>query len=222
MKKIILFLTFACAISSMQAQTVKDVYKERQEIQKYTRKQLNKKVSKDAKNTAKALSKEGWEVAPGALPLEKQLDRGYMMQYEYDEQGIPMYIMADAITVGETYDAAKMQALEDAKRNLASQLQTEVRTLVESTVANHQIDPEDAVSITRSIAASKQFISQSIGRIEPVVELHQQQLYRKEKVLVRIAYNSKMAKAIAKQAIQHELGEDGQRLQQKLDNILGL
>ena len=83
------------------------------------RKEMNKKASKDARKEAKKLKKEGWEVTPGALPIEKQLDRAYMMQYEISESGLPKYVIGEAMSIGEHYDAAKMQALQLAKQNLA-------------------------------------------------------------------------------------------------------
>ena len=51
------------------------------------------------------------------------------------------------------------------------------------------------------------------------------ELYREKtngyEVLVRIAYNSKMAKAAAKKAASEELSKQGEEVQKKLDDILG-
>ncbi|MDE6036984.1 MAG: hypothetical protein K2G05_01830, partial [Duncaniella sp.] len=107
------------------AQTLltKEQIKERKELAKQTKKQLGEKASKTARKEAKKLAKEGWTVSPGALPMEKQLDKSYMMQYEYDKDGFPQFIMGEAMSVGGNYDAAKMQALELAKQNLAGQVQ---------------------------------------------------------------------------------------------------
>ena len=79
--------TFAilCLSANMNAQTTKDVRKERQEMRKASKSELNEKASKAARKDAKKLTKEGWITAPGALPLEKQLDKSYMMQMEYDD-----------------------------------------------------------------------------------------------------------------------------------------
>ena len=66
--------TFAilCLSANMSAQTTKDVRKERQEMRKASKSELNDKASKAARKDAKKLTKEGWITAPGALPLEKQ------------------------------------------------------------------------------------------------------------------------------------------------------
>lgn len=195
--------------------------KERQELAKASKKELNDKASKAARKEAKRLSKEGWKTAPGALPIDKQLDRSYMMQMEYDQDGFPKYIMAEAMSTGGNYDAAKMQSLELAKQNLAGQIQTEVTALIENTVANEQMDQGDAASITRSVAASKNLISQSIGRVVPVVETYRAVNGNNREVLVRIAYSMDMAKAAAKRAVKKELEERGDSLHNKLDQLLG-
>ena len=76
MKKIIMFaMAMVVACSSMFAQDAKEIRKERQEIRKMAQAELSAKVDKSAKKEANRLKKEGWVVSPGALPLEKQLDR---------------------------------------------------------------------------------------------------------------------------------------------------
>ena len=143
------------------------------------------------------------------------------MQYEYDEEMFPKYIMGEAMSIGGNYDAAKMQALELAKQNLAGQIQTEVTALIENTVANEQMEAEQAASITRSVMASKNLISQSIGRVVPVMEVYRTLPNKNKEVLVRIAYNSNMAKKAVKKAIKEDLEKKGDDLHNKLDELLG-
>ena len=224
MRKIFLGIVSLLLISSVgmtYAQTTKEQRKERQELAKASKKELNEKASKAARKEAKRLSKEGWKTAPGALPLEKQLDKSYMMQYQYDTDGFPQFIMAEAMSTGGNYDAAKMQALELAKQNLAGQIQTEVTALVENTVANEQMDQSEAASITRSVMAAKNLISQSIGRVIPVVETYRVVNGNNREVLVRIAYSQEMAKSAAKKAVKKELEQRGDSLHGKLDELLG-
>ena len=212
---------FLCLTANVTAQTVKDIRKERQEIRKVSKNDLNEKATKAARKDAKKLTKEGWITAPGALPLEKQLDKSYMMQMEYDEDMYPKYLMGEAMSIGENYDAAKMQALELAKQNLAGQIQTEVTALIENSVANKQLANEDAASLTQSIMGANNLISQSIGRTITVMECYRVKSNKNKEVLVRIAYNGAMAKAAAKRAIQEELNEKSEEIHKKLDEILG-
>ena len=199
-----------------------EIRKERQEIRKLAKQELTERVDKATRKEAKKLAKEGWQVKPGALPLVKQLEKSYLMQYEYDENLFPKYIMGEASSVGENYDAAKVAALELAKTNLAGQIQTEVTALVENTVANKQLSAEDAASITDSVLANKNIISQTIGRVVPVVECYKINSKKNNEVLVRLAYSGQMARETVKQAVRDQLSKKGDQLQNKLDNLLGL
>ena len=125
------------------------------------------------------------------------------------------------MSVGGNYDGAKMQALELAKQNLAGQIQTEITALVENTVANKQLEAEEAATVTQSVMASKNLISQSIGRTITVMEVYRTLKNKNKEVLVRIAYNSAMAKAAVKKTIREDLEKRGDGLHEKLDNLLG-
>lgn len=222
MKKIIMFaMAMLVACSSVFAQDAKEIRKERQEIKKMAKSELAARVDKTTKKEAKRLKKEGWVVSPGALPMEKQLERSYLMEFEYDENLFPKYIMANAQSIGENYDAAKTAATSLAITNLAGQIQTEVTALIENTVGNQQMAAEDATSITETVMASKNLISQSIGRVITVVECYRVLDNKNREVMVRIAYNSEMAKKAVKEAVREELKKKGENLHEQLDKALG-
>ena len=113
-----------------------------------------------------------------------------------------------------------MQALELAKQNLAGQIQTEITALVENQVANQQLSAEEAATVSKSVMASKNLISQSIGRVITVMEVYRTLSNKNKEVLVRIAYNSGMAKEAAKTAIRKDLEKQGDKMQGQLDNLL--
>jgi hypothetical protein len=217
-------LIVACGFVFAQenAKSAKEIRKERMEIQKMAKKDLRAKVDGQTKKEAKRLKKQGWQVKPGTLPLEKQLEKAYLMQYEYDENMFPKYIMGEASSVGENYDAAKVAANSLAITNLAGNIQTEVTGLVENTVANKQLSPDEAASISETVMSSKNLISQSIGRTVPVMECFRINSKGNHEVLVRIGYNSQMAKEAARKAVRDELEKKGQNLHEQLDKALGL
>ena len=224
MKKIMMVamsLIIACGAAFAQQSDAKQIRKERQEIKKLAKQELTSRVDKVTRKEAKRLKKDGWVVSPGALPLEKQLERSYMMEFEYDENLFPKYIMANAQSIGENYDAAKTAATSLAITNLAGQIQTEVTALIENTVANRQLAAEDAASLTESVMASKNLISQSIGRTIVVVECYRVLKNKNREVMVRIAYNGDMAKEAAKKAIRQELEQKGKNLHEQLDQVMG-
>lgn len=206
---------------NVYTQTQVEIIRERQWIAKQSKKELETQVSKATKKEAKRLAKEGWVVSPGALPLVKQLQRSYEMEYQYDDLGFPKYIMANAQSIAENYDAAKTAATSLAITNLAGQIQTEVAALIENTVANQQLTAEDAVSISETVMSSKNLISQSIGRTIVVVECYRVLKNKNREVMVRLAYNGEMAKQAAKQAVREELEKKGEKLHEQLDKVLG-
>lgn len=224
MKKVILAamaLIIATSVCLADTNAQKEIRNERQELRKMAKNELKAKVDKIIKKEAKRFEKEGWVVSPGALPLEKQLERAYLMEYEYDADMYPKYIMAVAQSIGENYDGAKMAATSLAITNLAGQIQTEVTALIENTVANSQMAAETAATVTESVMASKNLISQSIGRVITVVECYRILPNKNREVLVRIAYNGDMAKKAAKEAIRTDLKQKGNKLHEQLDDVLG-
>lgn len=179
-------------------------------------------LAKQAKKEARTFAKEGWETTPGALPLQVQFLKAYEMQTQIDEYGYPKYIIGEGMSVGETYDAAKMQALEMAKIKMASSIQSEIVTLVENSVSNEQLSSDDAESITRTVAANQSLISQSIGRVVTIAECYRTVGSKNKEVYVRIAYNAEMAKEAAKRAVREDLEKKGADLQEKLEKLMSL
>lgn len=221
MKRIFLFIMILMLCGGFSfAQSVDKIAKERAELMKLSKKQLSQRASKTARKEAKRMRKEGWKTTPGSLPLDKQLDKSYLMQYEFDENMFPKYIMGEAMSIGENYDAAKMQALELAKQNLVGQIQAEITALIENTVANKQLSNEQAASIAQSVQSSKSLISQRIGRTMPVIEVYRVVSNGNKEVLLRIAYSSQMVREAAKNAIREDLGQKGEDLHEQLDELL--
>ena len=219
--RLVLTLVLVMTFTVSFAQLTKEQIKERKEIKKASKAELGEKATKTARKEANRLAKEGWKVTPGALPLEKQLDKSYLMQMEYDENMFPKYLMGEAMSIGENYDAARLQAMELAKQSLAGQIQTEVTALIENTVSNKQLAAEEAASVTQTISAAKNLISQSIGRVLTVVEMYRVLGNKNKEVSLRIAYNAEMAKQAAKKAVRQELEKKGDDLHKKLDELLG-
>ena len=199
------------------SQDMEQVLKERKEISKMTRSELDARASKSARKEARKYEKEGWQVAPGQLPLEKQLDRTYRMQFEFDENMYPKYMMSEAMSIGETYDAAKMQALELARQNLAGSIQAEVASMAVNDVSNEQLSAEQAESITRTVSGSQSRIAQNLKRTMTVVEAYRTLPNRNKEVLVRIAYSMEAAMETVKDAVRQEMQEKGEELHDELD-----
>ena len=128
MKKIVFFISMLLFTASPSfAQLSKEQINERKEIRKLAKSDLKEKASKSARKEAKKLQKEGWTIAPGALPIDKQLDKSYLMQMEYDENMFPKYLMGEAMSIGENYDAAEIPTLYQRATAICKMHKAQVR-----------------------------------------------------------------------------------------------
>ena len=127
--------------------------------------------------------------------------------------------MATGNSVAETQTAAKLQATETAKLELAGQINTQVAALIENSIANQQLNTEEAASITKTVAASKNLIAQEIGRIIPVVEMYKK-IGTNVEANVRIAYNMETAFDVAKKVIRKSLEEETKIAHEKLEKLM--
>lgn len=186
---------------------------------KQAKKEMKKKAYKKARKEAKRFRKRGWYVAPGALPMDKQIEKSWELQYKLDENGYPLYIVATGNSVAETQSAAKLQATELAKLELAGLVQTNVAALIENSIANNQLNNEEAASVTKTVAASKNIIAQEIGRVIFLFEIYKK-IDKNVEVSVRVGYNNDLAQEVAKKAIRKQLEDQTDILQEKLDKLM--
>jgi len=194
----------------------------RKKKEKETRKNLNEKAGKMARKEGKALEKEGWDNAPGGLPVKKQLDNTYMKQSEVDQEGYPLWYISSSRATANTQAAAKLSAMELAKLDLAGQLGSNITGLVENSVANNQISEEEATSIQKVVAAASNLISASLGRVLVFSEFYKKVGDGNIQCAIFIGTNAKLAEQQAKKAVRKKLEEDTNVVREKLDKILGI
>ncbi len=215
--KIIKTLTLAFAIvfafSTLTVAQTKDA-------KKAGKKEIKKKPVKEAKKEAKRFKKDGYHVSPGALPMGKQIETAWIRQYETDDSGYPLYIVASGNSVANTQTAAKLQATEVAKLELAGSISTQVAALIETSIANQQFNAEEAASVTKTVAAAKNIIAQELGRTLPLFEIYRTLNNKNVEVFVRMAYNSEKAMEVAQRAISKKLEEETDIAQDKLEKLM--
>ena len=177
---------------------------------------LKEKASKDAKNEAKRLKKEGWTVLPGGLPLEKQVDRLYMFLEDFDEDMNPNYLQGEGRAQGENFAAAQIQATEIARMQLAGSIGSETTSIVDNMVANKMLADDQAASITTTLMENKTIFSQKLGRVQTPLVVTRVLKNNSKEVLVRMVAKTSSIKEIAKEAIRAELEKDGKELSEEL------
>jgi len=211
MKNVACFLVIVFAIfigNTVIAQSEKELKKE-----------IKEKAIKDARKEAKKLKKEGFTVAPGQLPMDKQIESTWMKRYEVTDEGNPKYFIADARAVGESYSAAKMQAYELAKINIAEQIGSKVAGLVKTNLANAQLNSEDAASVTKTVASFQTKVKADIGNMLTLFEASKN-IDKNTEVFITLAYSYDAALKLAKEKLRKEMEAEGNVNAKQLDNIL--
>ena len=186
---------------------------------KEIKKDIHKKAMKDARKQAKSLKKDGFSVAPGQLPMDKQIEDTWIKRSQVDDKGRKVWFVSEARAVGETHTAAKMQANEVAKVNLAGQIGTEVKGHIESSIANQQLDAEEAESLTKTVATFQSKVGARIGRTTTLFEADRK-VGKNTEVYITIGYSYNDAMQLAKDIIKKELEADAKMQHKKLDEVL--
>lgn len=186
---------------------------------KAAKKEMKRKAYKKARKEARRFRRKGWYVAPGALPMDKQIEKSWELQYKNDDKGYPLYIVSTGNSVAETQSAAKLQATELAKLELAGLVQSNIAALIENSIANNQLNNEEAASVTKTVAASKNIIAQEIGRVIFLFEIYKK-VDKNVEASVRVGYNNDLAKEQAKKVIRKKLEEQTDILHEKLDKLM--
>lgn len=188
---------------------------------KAAERELRSRPMRKARKEARQLVREGYDVAPGALPISRQVENSWIRSIEMDaETGYPKYITANGNAVGESITAAKLQANEIAKFELAGTIATNVAALIEGNIANAQLNTQEAASVTEIAGAIKNLVVQEIGRVLPLLEIYRPVGKNNVEVNIRIGYNSEMAIEAGKKVIRRELTEKTKILHEKLDKLL--
>ena len=109
--------------------------------------------------------------------------------------------------------------METAKLELAGQINTQVAALIENSIANQQLNIEEAASVTKTVAASKNLIAQELGQVYPLVEMYKK-IGQNVEVNVRLAYNAATAFDIAKKVLRKSLEEETKIAHEKLEGLM--
>ena len=191
--------------SAAQSDLTKKEKKEISKDIKASNKDLYKKPEKLVKKEAKKLTKEGWKTMD--LPIQKQLERTYERLWQTDDYGYDKYISKTIEVVGQSYSAALRMAENNAKLGIASDMGTLVQSLAQLGVANKELTPEQAVSVSQSVEKVKLIVNEKLGRVITSTTLYKmnRDVYR---MRVTVLYSQEAALQAAQAAAQQALKED--------------
>lgn len=221
-KSIVLALfigAFVGHVESANAQVVstkeqKEIIKNRKELAKLTRKQVEANVWKDAKKAAKQFKKEGWKSFPGNPTLETQQCDMMMRRYEL-EGNFPRYILGEGTASAKVSGVARKQAQARARVALASNIGTEVAALTENSASNNEYSSTEQETLAKMLESNQILVQQSIGRTEVIYEAFREKAGSTE-VHVWICCDGSAAKS----AIYKAFNEEQKELREKLEKTL--
>ena len=209
MKKLPTLLVFALSVVMMVGCASQNLTKDQRMAEKSIKKEVRQ------------LKRDGWKVAPGNIAMDLQLKEAYSKALERDEKGYEKFVTGEAMTVGETYDAALFQATNLAKLDLAAKIETEITELIDTKLGNKQLSQKQAASLAESVAASKNLVSQKLGRVIIPVKMYRDLDNGNVEVRTIVYYSHDMAMDVLKQTMREDLEKKADDLSKQLDKILG-
>ena len=220
-EKLVLFILMAAFVVSSYAQNFEEQREERVKIFKASKKKNKDKAMILSEEDAEQLLNDGWKTTPSALPLERQMDAMCIMQMEYDSKLFPAYVMAEANSVNQDYNAAKNRAVELAKSVLVEKIQSEILFQIDWAIKTELIESKEGEALIKSLKAAKNSIFQSLEDVMMVEDIYRITSSKRFEVRVAIACTADVAKKVVKDAVNADLERNSEKLQQRLDDYFG-
>lgn len=220
-EKLVLFILMAAFVVSSYAQNFEEQREERLKIYKASKKKNKDKALILSEEDAEQLLNDGWKTTPSALPLERQMDAMYIMQMEYDSKLFPAYVMAEANSVNQDYNAAKNRAVELAKSVLVEKIQSEISLQIDWAIKTELIESKEGEALIKSLKAAKNSISQNLEDVMIVEDIYRITSSKRFEVRVAIACTADVAKKVVKDAVNADLERNSEKLQKRLDDYFG-
>jgi hypothetical protein len=185
------------------------------------------KAIKKAQQEAKRRRKEGWDVPPGSIPMEKIFEKAWEHELATDDDGNPKYIMATGSAVGGTKAAADQAAMTAARNELAGAIGAKVSELIETKRANDQIDQQTANTLDKTISNSKTLIQAELTGVKTAYKIYRNiddKINRKSNIAVetKLFYDINEGLRIAQKVIRKQLENESDELGKQLDDILNI
>lgn len=222
MKKLLLAALVIFASSTMtMAQNAKQDAKDYNSIAKNMDKTTVKKLEKQAKAEAKAQAKDGWKPATGGLPLEEQLYAYYIKQQDAtvaEENGkTPKFMFAQSMAKGSNYSAARKQAMELARVELAGEISSKTAEIIKQNVMNAELSAEETTSLSKTVSESKTIVQQNLGRVSVGYEAYRE-VDGKYQVAIRLQYSTRNLTS----TLATVLANESEKVRSEVDKLLSV
>ena len=177
------------------------------------------KVSRDIKKEARKYEKQGYKTFPGGMPIAQQLNGSFSKQNEVDQDGYPRWIIASGSSVGETQAAAENAAVQIAIVNLAKLVESNIRSVIETDLANNQINSEEATSITKVVSVSVDKVAKKVGMVTPIFKVYRP-IEKNTEVQIMVGYNYELVKKQLMDEMRAELQQEAVDVREKNEKWL--
>lgn len=171
MKRIIKTLLLVLAIAIVAPSTPALANKKEQ---RQLKKELRKKADRESRKEAKTYTKEGWRTMAGALPLAKQLQASKYSSLMKDEQGNPLYVIAEHKAIGGNYSLAKEIAYSRASAELASNICNTIAQNSDDRKGQENLGEGDIDVLDEYLSVTKSVVTAQLRGVQPVVELYRE------------------------------------------------
>lgn len=224
MKKLLSVIAIAVFSCTAFAQNAAELAKQQKELNEINMKILNAKPTKDAKIEAKRLKKDDWVVPAGEKSIEKQLTESQLLGEELmtdEDNGITKrFIQHTASQVSGTYNTGYAAARTAATTELAALLRTQVAAAMQQKADNQQTSAINAVTVDKFNERAKAIVDATLTNARPVVAIYRVLPNNNYEVQVRLAFDKKELSARLKRAMQQELEQEGDELNDIVDEVL--
>lgn len=113
------------------------------------------------------LQEEGFRTFAGRLSLDEQLAESWRYQREKDTAGEARNFVVSAKAKGHNLDAARLQAENLAKVQLAGLMETRIGQLV-----TNRLDTKDGNTVMNMVASSKSLVTTRLVNLYPLLEVY--------------------------------------------------
>lgn len=224
MKKLLSVIAIAVFSCTAFAQNATELAKQQKELNEINLKLLNAKPTRDAKIQAKQLKKNGWVVPAGEKVIEKQLTESLLLGEELmtDEEGniTKRFIQHTASQVSGSYNTGYAAARTAATTELAAVLCTQVAAAMQQKADNQQTSAINAVTVDKFNERAKAIVDATLTNARPVVAIYRVLPNKNYEVQVRLAFDKKELSARLKRAMQQQLEQEGDELNDIVDEVL--
>lgn len=217
-------LATGASAQNAASQNAVSLAKEQQELNNVLRKTLNAKPTKEAKQQAKQLKKQGWIVPAGERSLEQQWTESQLLAAELtaDDNGAPTrrFIQHTGFATAGTYNAAYAAARSNAQVEIASMLETKIAAAMQGKLDNAQRDAVNATTVDKYNQRVKAIVDESLNNSIPVLTIYRVLPNNNFELQVRLAFDKKEVAARLKRDLQKELEAEGDELNVIVDSVL--